>query len=263
MSDAVCPRCRAGSPTSQSRRIGITRWAGRAAVIGGLLGASAFGAEIVGPAPPQRTDEGTRVVQGEPPLVRLTLQGDDGRPLEGRIVRWSGPIGEGRIAEECGGVLHVSTAVPGSYEFVAVVVPTTVSGPEDIEILRYPVVVQRRETAPPPVTPTPGPPIPRPPEANLTTQAREWLQTVPAGARGRTRDVAETLREIAGSTGIRTIEEMELFLRLGLAWSIGEETQAWAAFSASANAALDALKQSGATPQAYATALQQIAAGLE
>lgn len=221
------------------------------------------GAEIVGPAPPQRTEEGTRVVQGEPPLVRLTLRGENNEPLDGRIVRWIGPIGEGQIAEVCDGALHVSTAVPGDYEFLAVIVPASVSSPDDIEIVRHRFRVERRASVPPPVTPAPRPPPVEPPAADLTAQARQWLQSVPQSARVRARDVAETLREIAGSTSIRTIDEMELFLRLGLAWSIGEDAEAWSSFSAAANTALDSLKRTGATPQEYAAALRQIAAALE
>ena len=220
------------------------------------------GAEIVGPAPPQRTDEGTRVVQGEPPLVRLTLRGENSESLDGKIVRWIGPIGEGQIAEVCEGALHVSTAVPGDYEFLAVIVPSSVSSPDDIEIVRHRFRVERRAAPAPPVTPQPPPPV-EPPAADLTAQARLWLQSVPQPARVRARDVAETLREIAGSTSIRTIDEMELFLRLGLAWSIGDAADAWSSFSTAANGALDALKRTGATPQQYASALRQIAAGLE
>lgn len=221
-------------------------------------------AEIVGPPPPSGTQSGTRVVQGEPPLIRLMLRGDDGQPLQGMIVKWDGPIGGGRIAEECDGALHVSTAVPGTYEFIAVVAPAAVSGPDDLQIIHHPLVVEPRGVTPPRDPPSlpPNPP-PSGAPADLTSQARDWLKTVPESARGRARDVAQTLREIGRSNSIRTIDEMELFLRLGLAWSIGDDADAWAAFSASANRALDALKRGGATPQQYAQALLKIADGID
>ena len=244
-------------PLMRSRR-GIS-----AALSGGallLLVSGSSAAEIVGPKLTEETAGDTRVTQGNPPLVRLSVLGDDGRPLSDRIVKWSGPIGDDEPAQECRGGLTVSTAVVGTHEFLAVIVPAAVADPCDIEIVKHVVVVLPAQ--PPPVVPPPVVPPPAPPTNDLSAQARHWLLTVPEAARGRRTNVAKTLREIAESTSVKTIGEMDLFLGVGLAWSIGTDAQAWASFSASANAALDRLKQQGATKDQYAGALVSIANGI-
>jgi hypothetical protein len=222
-------------------------------------------AEIIGPERAEKTDGDTRVTQGNPPLLRLTVR-DAGQPLVGKIVKWCGPIGEGQLARECQDGLTVSTAVVGRFEFLAVIVPAAVTSPSDIEIVRHVVVVAPISTlppvTPPPVTPPPMTPLPAPPPSALSAQARQWLLSVPETARARRTDVAQTLREIGTSASLKGIDEMELFLGMGLAWSIGADAPAWASFSASANAALDSLKRQGATKEQYAAALVSIAAGI-
>lgn len=234
-------------------------------MLAGLALSVEFGtaAEIVGPEPAAKSGGETRVAQGNPPLVRLTVRGDDGRPPAGQIVKWNGPIGDGRLAQACGDGLTVSTAVVGTFEFLAVIVPGSVAGPEDIEIVRHVLVVAPPQ--PPPATPLPLPPVtpaPAPLPTDLSAQARQWLQTVPESARHRRTEVAQTLREIGTSSTLRSIDELELFLGVGLAWSIGADAPAWASFSGSANAALDQLKRSGATKEQYAAALVGIANGI-
>ena len=219
-------------------------------------------AEIVGPRLTQKNAGDTTVTQGNPPLIRLSVRGDDGRPLSGKIVRWCGRIGESQLARECGDGLTVSTAVVGRFEFLAVIVPASVAAPADIEIVRHVVVVSPPPAAPPPGNPPPDDPVPVPPTSDLSARARQWLSTVPVEARERRADVAKTLREIATSTSLKSIDEMELFLGVGLAWSIGTDAQAWASFSASANAALDQLKSKSATRDQYAAALLSIAEGI-
>jgi hypothetical protein len=234
-------------------------------IVTGMLAVQGLapGAEIVGPHLAEKSAGDTRVTQGCPPLVQLSVR-DDGRPLTGKIVKWSGPIGEGLVARACGDGLTVSTAVVGTFEFLAVIVPATVTGPADIEIVRHVVVV-----APPPPPPhspqPPAPPVippPAPPTSDLSALARQWLLTVPEPARARRTNVAETLREIGTSATLGSIAEMELFLGVGLAWSIGPDAPAWASFSASANAALDRLKQNGVAKDQYAAALVSIARGI-
>ncbi|MBL8849221.1 MAG: hypothetical protein JNG89_06035 [Planctomycetaceae bacterium] len=226
---------------------------------------SAPAAEIVGPQIAEKSDGDTRVAQGNPPLLRLTVR-DDGQPLAGKVVKWCGPIGEGQLARECQDGLTVSTAVVGRFEFLAVIVPAAVTSPSDIEIVRHVVVVSSVATLPPvgqpPVVPPPVVTLPAPPSSDLSVPARQWLMTVPEAARGRRSDVAQTLREIGSSASLRSIDEMELFLGMGLAWSIGVDAPAWASFSTSANAALDALKRQGATKEQYAAALVSIAQGI-
>lgn len=248
-------------PLMRSRRAIAAALAGGALL---LLVSGSSAAEIVGPKLTEETAGETRVAQGNPPLVRLSVRGEDGRRLADRIVKWSGPIGEGDLAQECRGGLTVSTAVVGTHEFLAVIVPGIVEDPCDIEIVKHVVVVSpvQPPRGPPPVNPPPVTPAPVPPVFDLSAQARNWLLTVPEAARGRRSNVAKTLREIAESTSVKTIGEMDLFLGVGLAWSIGTDAQAWASFSTSANAALDRLKQQGATKDQYAGALVSIANGI-
>lgn len=220
-------------------------------------------AEIVGPQLPEKSAGETRVTQGNPPLVHLSTRAEDGHPLSGKVVKWSGPIGDGQLAQECGGGLMVSTALVGTFEFIAIIVPVAVAGPADIEVVKHVVTVSPSQppSAPPPGVP-PSVPVPAPPVTDLSSQARQWLQTVPESARARRSDVARTLKEIGTSATLKSIDEMELFLGVGLAWSIGGDAPAWASFSSSANAALDQLKRLGATKDQYAAALLSIAEGI-
>lgn len=224
-----------------------------------LLSVSVNAAEIVGPQQPARIEGVTKVKVGQPPWVKLDVLDAP----EGAIVTWRGPVGESDVGAPCVGGLKVSTALAGTYTFEAVI-QQPLPGPDTIEFIKHVVVIESTVVVQPP--PDDDPPDDDPPDdplpTDLTAQAKTWLATVPAEKRGIKAEVAKTLREVAAAN-VNSVDELELFLGLGLSWSIGTETAAWASFSTSANKALDALKDSGANVTQYKAALKSIAQGID
>lgn len=233
-----------------------------------LVSVSVNGAEIVGPQQPARIEGVTKVKVGQPPWVKLDVLDAP----EGAIITWRGPVGEGEVGSPCENGLKVSNSLVGTHTFEAVI-QTVLPGADTIEFIKHVVVIESTVVVPPPDDPPDDdPPDDEPPDddppddplpTDLTSLAKTWLATVPAAKQGIKTEVAKTLREIGTSASLQGIDEMELFLGLGLTWSIGTETAAWASFSTSANKALDALKASGATAAQYKAALKSIAQGID
>ena len=226
-----------------------------------LLSVSVNAAEIVGPQQPARIEGVTKVKVGQPPWVKLDVLDAP----EGAIITWRGPVGEGEVGSPCENGLKISNSLVGTHTFEAVI-QTVLPGADTIEFIKHVVIIEPTTIViPPPDNPPPDDPPPdNPPPVgtDLTVQAKTWLATVPAAKQGIKTDVAKTLREVAAAD-VNSVAELELFLGLGLSWSIGTEAQAWASFSASANKALDALKTAGATAAQYKAALKSIAQGID
>lgn len=233
-----------------------------------LLSMPLHAAQVVGPNPPPTPPANSNridVKQGVPPLLPLTLQNDDGTPIEGKVIKWIGPIGPEAVAKECNSGLLMSTAVLGSHSFTAVIVPPAVTKPEDIEVVTFVVVVSSNGAPQPP--PDTNPPDTNPPPVGINTdlepQAKQWLATVKVSSQVAKSDVAKAINEIVKAQPPLGITEMELFLGLSLPFAIGDKLADWSTFASSANLALDGLKTKGATADQYREALSSIARALQ
>lgn len=231
------------------------------------LATSLDAAQIVGPNQPTPVANANeiRVKVGIPPLVPLKLVDDEGKPIEGKIIKWIGPIGEGKIAQQCQSGLLASSAVVGRHEFTAVIVPPTVEKPEDIEVLTFALIVDSGVIIVPPVD-NPPPPVDTPPPpvtTDLSAAAKQWLATVKASSQSVKSDIVKAIDEIVKANPPIGITEMDLFLGISLPWAIGTDKMAdWAVFNTNVNTALTKLKSQGVTADQYRAALASIANGL-
>jgi hypothetical protein len=118
--------------------------------------------------------------------------------------------------------------------------------------------------------PPPNPPDPTPPPGvplDFVEAAKSWVSTIPQGSRGPVADVAHTFRDIGAVwSDAGSIEALETLLAVGIQASLSplkDKVVDWKQFTTSADAALQALKASGASVEDYGNALQDIGKGMQ